>query len=63
MQKRESPTAFGQRLSFLTKLSSWLALARGIDLEEEGEHQREAPERGASVAKEGERDADDGHQS
>ena len=40
-----------------------LALARSIDLEEEGEHQREAPERGASVAKEGERYADDGHQS
>ncbi len=38
-----------------------LSLARGVDLEEERKHQREAPERGASIAEEGERDADDGH--
>ena len=41
---------------------AWLALARSVDLEEESEHEREAPERGASIAKEGERDADDGYQ-
>ena len=40
-----------------------LALARGVDLEKECEHEREAPERGASIAEEGERDADDGYQS
>ena len=39
-----------------------LALARGVNLEEKCEHEREAPERRASIAEEGERDADDGYQ-
>ena len=55
-----------RRLEFLAKevgMRCGLALARGVDLEEDGEHQREAPERGAAIAKEGERDADDGDQS